>query len=676
LTDNANLLSRMKEKFLGRAKDFRSPQVYHALMLGAFLAWVGLGADGLSSSCYGPEEAFRALGQHRHLALLLGLATAVTVIIISAGYSYIIELFPSGGGGYTVSSKLLGPKWGLISGCALLIDYCYTIAMSIAAGVDAVFSYLPPAFQHYKLICAGALVVLLIFLNLRGVKESIKILLPIFIVFVIGHTVLITYGILTQAHKVGPVLAHSYHQGVADFRQIGLFATMFIFLRAYSMGAGTYTGIEAVSNGLANLQEPRVATGKRTMAFMAVSLSFTAGGILVNYLLNDIYPVYGQTLNATWVQRLIGSWSVHTASMGSIDLGQAAFLIILLSEGALLFVAAQTGFVDGPRVLANMGNDSWVPRQFSHLSDRLVVKNGIYIMGIAALLLLLLTHGQVRVLVILYSINVFITFTLSQLGMVIHWWQDRGRHPTWKRRLALNATACLLSGGILIVTSSIKMREGAWINFLVIAPLVLLCLGIKSHYTRVQSQLQSLDEILLDVPVPERGQPPARKQPGTPTAAILVAAYNGLGVHAFLSIHRLFPGHFKNFIFVSAGVIDSSRFKGIEEVKHLEESTRQMLNQYVKMANRLGLYAEGRHTLGVDRISALEVVCRETASDFPKTIFFSGKLIFPEDNFFTRLLHNQAAHAVERRLQYQGFQMMVLPVRAFREPGGTTPSAS
>ena len=658
---DSNRLVQLKEKILGRAKDFRSPQVYHAIMLGAFLAWVGLGADGLSSSCYGPEEAFRALGEHRHLALLLGLATALTVLIISAGYSYIIELFPSGGGGYTVSSKLLGPKWGLLSGCALLIDYCYTISISIASGVDAVFSFLPPAWQHSKLIVAGVLVLALIFLNLRGVKESIKVLLPIFIVFVIGHTILILYGLLTQVHQVGPLLAHSYHRGVADIQSIGLFATLFIFLRAYSMGAGTYTGIEAVSNGLATLQEPRVATGKRTMAFMAISLSFTAGGILVNYLLNDVHPVFGQTLNATWVDKLIGSWKV-----GGLDLGYGGYLTVVLSEGALLFVAAQTGFVDGPRVLANMANDSWVPRQFSHLSDRLVVKNGIYIMGLAALALLFISRGRVSVLVILYSINVFITFTLSQLGMVRHWWQDRANHPAWKRRMAVNGLACLLSASILAVTASLKWREGAWVNVLIIMPLLLLCLGIKRHYGHVRAQLQSLDEILLDVPTPDKALPAAKRQPNAATAAILVSAYNGLGVHAFLSIHRLFPGHFKNFIFISAGVIDSSRFKGIEEVRHLEDSTRQMLNQYVKMANRLGLYAEARHTLGVDRVSALDELCRSVATDFPKTIFFAGKLVFPEDNFITRLLHNEAAHAIQRRLQYQGYQMMVLPVRAQR----------
>mgnify|MGYP005832062447 CR=1 FL=1 len=657
----ADFLLRLRERLIGRAKDFRKPEVYHTLLLSAFLAWVGLGADGLSSSCYGPEEAFRALGEHRHLALLLGLVMALTVVILSAAYSLLIELFPSGGGGYLAASKLLGPKPGLVAGSALVVDYCYTIAISIAACTDALFSFLPPAWQPYKLASASLLILLLSFLNLRGVKESIKVLLPIFIVFVVGHAVLIIYGIASQAHQVGPLLVHSYERGVADIKEIGLFATLFIFLKAYSLGAGTYTGIEAVANGMPTLQEPRIATGKRTMAFMAASLAFVASGILVNYLLNDVRPTYGQTLNATWAATLIGSWSA-----GGFDLGYGAYLTILLSEGALLFVAAQAGFVAGPRLLATMANDSWVPRQFAHLSDRLVVKNGIYIMGAAALGLLLVTGGEVSILVILYSINVFIDFTLSQLGMTTHWWRHRRAHPNWKGRLLVNGTACALAAGILVVTSTLKMAEGAWINFFITVPLILVCYGIKRHYNVVRRQLQSLDEILLDVPTPERAQPPAKKQPGAPTAAIMVSAYNGLGVHAFLSIHRLFPGHFKNFVFVSAGVIDSSKFKGIEEVENLEESTRRMLMQYVNMANRLGFYAEGRHTLGVDRITALDEVCSQVVRDFPKTIFFAGKLVFPEDNVLTRLLHNQAAYAIERRLQYKGYQMMVLPVRAYR----------
>src|SRR6202795_58279 len=178
----------IKDLLLGKPKDPLDPKVFHQISLVAFLAWVGLGADGLSSSAYGPEEAYLALGQHFYLALPLAILTAVTVFVISASYSQIIELFPTGGGGYLVATKLLGPLPGVVSGCALVFDYVLTIAISIASGADAIFSFLPPRLQALKLEAAVAAVLVLILLNLRGVKESVTVLVPIFIGFLITHT--------------------------------------------------------------------------------------------------------------------------------------------------------------------------------------------------------------------------------------------------------------------------------------------------------------------------------------------------------------------------------------------------------------------------------------------------------------------------------------------------------
>src|ERR1700760_4732805 len=157
-------------RLLGRARDLRDPNVFHHMSLVAFLAWVGLGADGLSSSAYGPEEAFKALGAHTHFGLYLAIATAATVFIISLAYNQVIELFPTGGGGYRVASQLVGPRAGLVSGAALIVDYVLTIAISIASGADAVFSLLPVGVQHWKVTSGVAATILLIVLNLRGMK--------------------------------------------------------------------------------------------------------------------------------------------------------------------------------------------------------------------------------------------------------------------------------------------------------------------------------------------------------------------------------------------------------------------------------------------------------------------------------------------------------------------------
>ncbi|MFB3894935.1 MAG: amino acid permease, partial [bacterium] len=189
------MLRKVKNLIIGQAKDLEDPQIFHSISLIAFLAWVGLGADGLSSSCYGPEEAYRTLGAFTHLGLYLALATAATVFIISASYSQIVELFPTGGGGYLVASKLLGSQAGLVSGCALVVDYVLTIAVSTASGVDALFSFLPSHIFQYKLIAIFIILGLLTILNLRGVKESVMVLLPVFIIFVLSHLLVILIGI-------------------------------------------------------------------------------------------------------------------------------------------------------------------------------------------------------------------------------------------------------------------------------------------------------------------------------------------------------------------------------------------------------------------------------------------------------------------------------------------------
>src|SRR5437867_2256843 len=177
------MLDRLRALLIGGPKNLLDPRIHHHLALIAFFAWVGLGSDGLSSSCYGPQAAFTALGQHRHLSLYLIVATVLTVFLISTSYSYIIELFPSGGGGYLVATKLLGPTPGIVSGCALVVDYILTIATSVASGCDAIFSFLPPEWHSLKLLVEFFAIAGLTSLNLRGVKESVLILTPIFFAF-------------------------------------------------------------------------------------------------------------------------------------------------------------------------------------------------------------------------------------------------------------------------------------------------------------------------------------------------------------------------------------------------------------------------------------------------------------------------------------------------------------
>ena len=661
-------LASIKGLFLGKPKDPLDPKVFHQISLVAFLAWVGLGADGLSSSAYGPEEAYLALGQHYYLALPLALLTAVTVFVISASYSQIIELFPTGGGGYLVATKLLGPKAGLVSGSALVVDYMLTITISVASSADALFSFLPVALQPLKIYADAALIFALIFLNLRGVKESVIILMPIFLLFIAMHLGAILMGVVFHLDNLPAVATNSYREVVADSQSLGLLATLAILLHAYSLGGGTYTGIEAVSNGLQILREPRVKTGKTTMLYMATSLAFTASGILLCYLLNQVKHEPGRTLNASLFSGIFAGF------LGADSPLTAALVIaILLTEAALLIVAAQAGFLDGPRVLSNMSLDSWTPHRLSHLSDQLVTRNGVWFMGLSSLAFLLYTRGDVKFLVVMYSINVFLTFTLSQLGMCRHWWEVRRAEANWPRKLGVNGIGLLLTGLILVVTVTTKFSEGGWVTLAVTLGFILLCQVVRTHYDRVQAALNSLDDTLLNIPFqPNLSEPVPEKNVEAPTAAIIVRDFEGIAIHTLLNVQRLFPNHFKNIVFISVGVIDTGQFKGQREIESLRRKTEENLKSFVEYANCLGWYAESRYALGVDLIQELMDLCQAVTKEFPRVVFFSGKLVFQKENPFARLLHNHTPFTLQQRLQFSGRDMMILPIRVFanRESGG------
>src|SRR5438034_8934258 len=306
--------------------------------------------------------------------------------------------------------------------------------------------------------------------------------MPIFVAFVLSHLLLILFGFVTHARDFGPML----HDTLRDTRnaagEIGTLGVAALFLKAFSLGGGTFTGIEAVSNSTAILREPRVETGKKTMTYMAASLAFTAGGVLLCYLLNRVAPEPGRTLNASLWSLLTAGWTVW-----GIPIGLSIVVFTLLAEGALLFVAAQTGFVAGPATLAAMAVDQWVPKRFAHLSERLVTQNGVITMGIAACAVLLYTGGLVRILVVMYSINVFLTFTLTQLGMVRHWWNARRAEGHWRRRLIVASTGTLVTAMILVITSTLKFLEGGWVTMTVTGALIAFCFTVRGHYRRVRS---------------------------------------------------------------------------------------------------------------------------------------------------------------------------------------------
>jgi amino acid transporter len=672
-TDNASNGERRKltDIFIGPPRDVKDPAIFHSMSLVAFLAWVGLGSDGLSSSCYGPEEAFLALGPHQYLAVFLALLMALTVFVISASYSQTIDQFPAGGGGYLVATKLLGRKAGLISGCALIVDYVLTISISIASGADAIFSFLPVQWAPFRMYVCIAVVLAMVGMNLRGVKESVLTLLPIFISFVLLHTILVVYALVAGENQLPAIASNAIRQVHDGMGTLGVFGLAVIFFRAYSMGAGTYTGIEAVSNGLPILREPRNVTGKRTMMYMAVSLAFIAGGILVGYLLEGVEPQVGKTLNAVLFEKLTAAWRI-----GGFSLGPWVVTFTLLSEGALLFVAAQTGFVGGPQVLATMAVDRWVPRRFASLSERLVTQDGVLAMGLAAAVILFETHAAVSVLVVLYAINVFVTFTLSQAGMSRLWWNARATEPRWIRKLMVNGIGCLFTATILFLTVTLKFDEGGWITVAMTGGVAVACYMVRHHYERVHQAIERLEVEVLPQVFGAPAKEAAPRDPTLPTAVLMVSGFNGLGLATLTSIANLFPNQFRNVVFVCVGEVDSALFKGPEELQQLEARIADDLMEYCQLAADLGFHAEVRAAIGTDVVMELGRLCFEVAREFRHSVFFAGQLVFGDElsGFLSRFLHNHTALDLLQSLQMHGLSLVILPVRVTPMPTREKPT--
>jgi len=312
-------------------------------------------------------------------------------------------------------------------------------------------------------------------------------------------------------------------------------------------------------------------------------------------------------------------------------------------------------------VMANMAIDSFLPHRFAQLSDRLTMQNGVLLMGTASLLALLYTKGDVTHLVIMYSINVFVTFSLSQAGMVRFWLRSRTRRPRWGRNLAVHVVALVLCLFILAVTIYEKFSQGGWVTLALTGGLIAFCFLVRRHYGQVVVNLRRLDAIKEALPREDREPRPL--EPRKPTAVLLVGSYAGLGIHSLLNIQRLFAGHFHNFIFISVGVIDTASFTDLEEVNEVRDRTRAALEQYVTLARRLGLPSECRMAVGTDATDGAQALCRQVANDFPRSVFSAGKLVFEKERWFQRLLHNETAYQLQRRLQFAGLDAMVLPVR-------------
>ena len=427
-------------------------------------------SDALSSVAYGTEEIMIALlaggAALLHLTLPIAITIVALVAIVATSYFQTIHAYPSGGGAYIVAKDNLGAYPGLIAGAALLVDYVLTVTVSISAGVAAITSAFPALAKHVIALCLLSIFLIMV-VNLRGVKESGKAFsFPVY-TFIGGLGLLIAGGLLKWFSVPGPAI----HQQVLSTAAAGL--PLFIILRAFASGCATLTGIEAVSNGVRAFEEPEAKNAAITLGWMAFILGALTLGIAFLAQSFHIMPKENETVLSQLARAVF-----HTGPV---------YYLIQFSTALILILAANTSFADFPRLSSIMAADRYLPRQLSNRGDRLVFSNGIVILGLLSAVPIIIFSGNTNALIPLYAVGVFTAFTLSQAGMVKHWFVLRG--TGWVKSIIINAVGTAVTFIVLLIIAVTKFTHGAWIVVLAIPGLVMLTNKIHSHYLDVAREL-------------------------------------------------------------------------------------------------------------------------------------------------------------------------------------------
>ena len=437
-------------------------------------------SDALSSVAYATEEILLVLvlagTTAAHLAVPVAVAISGLLLVVAVSYQQTIHAYPSGGGSYIVARANLGPTPGLIAAASLLIDYVLTVSVSVAAGVAALTSAVPGLYGHRVALGVG-FIALIAFANLRGVRESGRVFAVPTYLFIVTFAVMVGAGLWRWLQgDLVPLPAPAVHDAAP--------LTWFLVLRAFSSGCTALTGIEAISNGVPAFKPPESSNAARTMGWMAGTLGVLFLGITVLAWGLRVVPNADETVVSQIARALFGTGFFYYLVQGSTML--------------ILVLAANTSFADFPRLSSLLSRDRYAPRQFTTQGDRLVFSNGILALGGLAALLIVLFRGETHALIPLYAVGVFISFTLSQSGMVRHWLAEHG--AGWQWRLAINGMGAVVTGVVTIVIAATKFTHGAWIVVLLIPIMVIGFRAVYRHYEALADEL-SLEHLADEPPV-------------------------------------------------------------------------------------------------------------------------------------------------------------------------------
>jgi amino acid transporter len=437
--------------------------------MGRLLALAVLSPDALSSVAYGPEALLAVLvlagSAELKLSLPIGAALVVLMLSVGLGYRQVIRAYPHGGGSYIVASDSLGPRWGLLAGAGLIVDYILTVAVSVAAGVEAVTSAIP-SLASARVLIGLIVIVALVAGNLRGVRDAGAAFAAPTYLFVVAIALVVIAGLI----KAG---SHDFQPAAAAPHRATETLGVLLVLRAFASGATAMTGIEVISNAVPVFHPPQARHARQTLSVMlALLISMFIGVVLVAHF-DGATPGGSQTLL---------SQIAHDSVGGGIPYG-----FVQLATTLVLLVAANSAFNGFPRLLYFMARDGYVPRLFLRMGDRLAFSNGILVLAVPAAMIYAAFGGHTAPLIPLFAIGVFLAFTLAQSGMVAHWWRDRERG--WRGALATNLLGAVLSGLVVLIAALTKFTEGAWVVVVLVPLIVWACGRVHGHYERAREAL-------------------------------------------------------------------------------------------------------------------------------------------------------------------------------------------
>jgi len=440
-----------------------------------------LSSDSISSVAYAVEEILLVLVPAVGLLSFvwmprIALAIIALLLILVFSYRHVVDAYPNGGGAYVVAKENLGTIYSLVAGASLSVDYILTVAVSIAAATAAITSAFPHLYIH-RVAISLIMVFLLAVGNLRGIRESSRMFSIPTYAFILSIIALILAGLTKYLSGSVINLPASPHTVVTLGTQA---VTVMVIIRAFASGCTALTGVEAVSNAVPNFKSPAAKQAKIVYILLALSIIICFGGVAFLTKVCQVIPNPRQTV-------------ITQLTLGIFGQG-AMFYIIAATTAMILGLAANTAYSGFPTLLSVIAQDGYVPRQLSMRGHRLNFNNGIIMLSIAAAILLIIFRADTHLLISLYAVGVFTSFTLSQTGMVLHWWKERS--PGWQLKAAVNGLGALVTGIAVTVIGITKFTEGAWIVFLVVPLLIAMMLRIKRHYITVANQLDIPNEYL------------------------------------------------------------------------------------------------------------------------------------------------------------------------------------